>query len=99
MPENFQQLIGVFLDLIWAIIPVIASLTILVFVWGLAKFIAKTGDQKAVEEGKKLMVWGLVGLFVMFSFLSIITFFRNDIGLDDRLGGSKVYPLLPGAKN
>jgi hypothetical protein len=92
--NNLQELIGVLIDLISSVIPVLASLTLLVFLWGITKFIMKTGDQKAVDEGKKLMIWGLVGLFVMMSFMSIITFFRKDTNLD----GSKVYPLLPGAE-
>jgi len=93
MPTNFQQLIWLFIDLISAILPLLASLSLLVFVWGLAKFIMKVGgDEKAVGEGKNLMKWGLLALFLMVSFMGVISFFQRDIGLGDRAS----YPLLPG---
>lgn len=91
-PTNFYELIKIFIDLIWAILPVLGSLAFLVFIWGLAKFIFRVGgDEKAIEEGKKLMVWGLVGLFVMVSFISIISFAYNDIGFSHTFG----FPFLP----
>ncbi len=62
---------------------VVAGLALLVFMWGLVKFIFKIGgDEKAIEEGKNLMKWGLVALFVMISVWGIIGFFQGELGLD-----------------
>lgn len=45
-----------------------AAIALLAFLWGLAKFIFRLGGKEdAVEEGKRVMIWGLVGLFVMIS--------------------------------
>ena len=90
MPTNFTELINVFLDLIAKVIPVVASFALLAFFWGLTKFIAKAGDEKAVAEGKSLMVWGTIAIFVMVSVWGILSFFYNDIGF-----GDFVLPLLP----
>lgn len=91
-PTTFADLIGIFLTIIEAIIPIIASLALLVFFWGLAKFILNvSGDEKAVGEGKKLMVWGLVGLFVMISVWGIIRFASGELGF----GTTLTFPLLP----
>ena len=90
-PQNFGELINVFLDLIELIIPVIAALALLVFFYGLAKFIAKVGgDKKAISEGRNLMIWGLIALFVMVSVWGILRFAYNDIGFT-QFG----VPLLP----
>lgn len=91
-PSNFSELVGVFIGLIARILPVLSALAFLVFIWGLVKFIRNAGDEKAVKDGKKLMVWGLIALFVMVSFLSIISFFYTDIGLGN---GSVGIPYLP----
>jgi len=92
VPSNFSELVGIFVDLIQTALPVIAGLALLVFVWGLAKFIFRVGgDEKAVAEGKKLMVWGLVALFVLVSVWGILRFVYKDIGFARPFG----FPLLP----
>ena len=92
-PATLQDLINIFLDLIRAIIPVVASLALLVFFWGLVKLIFRVGggDEKAVSEGKNLMGWGLIALFVMISVWGILYFFYRDIGFSPQFGA----PLLP----
>lgn len=56
--------------LIWFLI-IIASL---LFFWGVAHLLLATGsgDEEGVKTGKKHLVWGLVGLFIMFSAKGII---------------------------
>lgn len=75
-------------DLINAVGKLINQLTIiaggvalLVFLWGLAKFIFKSGDEKSHEEGIALMTWGIIALFVMVSVWGIIGFMQNALGL------------------
>ena len=47
---------------------IVAGLALLAFFWGLARFIFHVGgDEKAVDEGKRIMKWGLLALFVMVS--------------------------------
>lgn len=90
-PRNFSELVGVFLNIIQDLIPVVASLALLVFLWGLAKFIFRIGgDEKAIVEGKSLMKWGLIALFIMVSVWGIIKFAYDDIGFT-RFG----LPVLP----
>ena len=91
-PTNFSELVDIFLDLTRTALPVIFGLAFLVFLWGLAKFIFRIGgDEKAVGEGKSLMVWGLIALFVMMSFWAIIAFVYRDIGFSRPFG----WPFLP----
>jgi len=73
--------------LINPLIVILVGVALLVFFWGLAKFIFRVGgDEKAVEAGKKLMLWGLLALFVMLSVWGIITFFQRELNLP--IGGS-----------
>ncbi len=91
-PTNFGQFINIFLDLIQTVIPVVAGLALLIFFWGLFKFIFRvgSGDEKAVGEGKNLMIWGLIALFIMVSVWGILRFVYTDIGFT-KFG----LPLLP----
>lgn len=43
-----------------------------VFIWGVVKFIAGAADDKVREEGKKNILWGVVGMFIMMSVFGII---------------------------
>lgn len=91
-PTNFSGLVDIFLDLTRATLPVLAGLAFLVFLWGLVKFIFRLGgDEKALQEGKKLMKWGLIALFIMVSFPAILGFVFNDLGFSWPFGS----PLLP----
>src|SRR3989344_4902770 len=85
-PRTFADIIKIFIDLIQLAIPVIAGLALLVFFKGLAAFIAKSGDEKSHAEGRNLMVWGLVALFVMVSVWGIIRFVYTDLGLSRPFG-------------
>lgn len=88
--RTFSDFIDLILSLIGMLLPVVAGLALLAFFWGLAKFIARVGgDEKAVSEGKSLMVWGLIALFVLISIWGILGF------LSDQLGFAKVFPQLP----
>lgn len=60
---------------------VAAGAALLVFFWGLVKFILKAGDEKGVEEGRRLMLWGIIALFIMVSVWGLVAFIRNEIGV------------------
>lgn len=80
-PTNFKSLIGIFIDLINTALPVLAGIGLLVFFWGLAKFIRNAGEVKDHTEGKDLMIWGVVGLFVLFSVWGIVGFVQSSFGI------------------
>lgn len=55
------------------------GVAIVVFVWGLIKMIGNSDSSDAVAEGKRTMVWGLVGIFIMLSVLGIKQFVIDSI--------------------
>jgi len=85
-PQNFGQLINLFLDLIYALVPLIVGLSLLVFLRGLALFVWSAGDTTKHEEGRKIMIWGTIGLFVMFSLWGILRFAYGDFGFSRSFG-------------
>ena len=90
---GIKDLITAVGGLINPLIVILVGVALLVFFWGLAKFIFRVGgDEKAVEGGKRLMGWGLLALFVMLSVWGIIRFMQNALLLP--LPGSGCSPIL-----
>lgn len=50
------------------LIALLSGFAVLAFVRGIAVFIWTAGDEEKRKEGKKFMIWGIVGMFVLFSF-------------------------------
>ena len=65
-PQNFAQLVNLFLGLINPMVSILGSVAILIFLWGIIKYITSAGDE-GHKQGRQLMAWGIVALFVMVS--------------------------------
>lgn len=65
------------------------SLATIIFLWGIVKFIWQ--DNK--EEGKSNIIWGLIGIFIMFSIWGIVSFMqKSTVGKINTInGGNPVY--------
>ncbi|MBP9701270.1 MAG: hypothetical protein KBD54_02650 [Candidatus Pacebacteria bacterium] len=64
-----------------AIIPLIFALALLFFLWGVMKFIGASDSTKK-EEGKKFIIAGIIGLFVMTSLWGIIKILGTTLGIE-----------------
>ena len=71
-------------DLIQQLIPITAAIALLVFFWGLVKFITKAGDEAALAEGRRLMIWGVVALFVLVTVWGLTEFIGNQLNIQPR---------------
>lgn len=92
-PTDFKSLIGLFIDILKPLAVLFATLSLLVFLFGVAKFIFRVGgDEKEVSNGKKLMIYGIIGLFIMFSFYAILSFIYGEF---DFAGPVQFPPALP----
>jgi hypothetical protein len=75
-------------------IPVVVGLAFLSYVWGITKFIFKAGDAAAHKEGRNLLIWGTVALFVLFSLWGILRFLHNELELAPSSTGDFGLPLF-----
>lgn len=83
IPKNFTELAYIFIDLILAALPLVFALSVLAFFWGLAKFILNAGNEDGREDGKQVMKWGIVALFVAVSLFGILTFIYGEFGFSN----------------
>lgn len=70
------------------LIPLVFSLALLMFFWGVVKYIKSEGSAK--EDGRKIMIWGVVAMFVMASIWGIVYLIRSELGI-----GSQTNMPLP----
>ena len=68
--------------LISKLLPITFALSILFFFWGVAQFVLHAGDEKKIKEGKSLMVWGVIAIFVMSSIWGIVKLIGTTLGVD-----------------
>ncbi len=54
------------------IILLLAATSFILFLWGVFEFIAHAGDATKRKEGKDAILWGLVGLVIIFGAYGII---------------------------
>ncbi|MBI1956929.1 MAG: hypothetical protein HYS44_00510 [Candidatus Niyogibacteria bacterium] len=77
-------------NLLNAVIVVIIALAGLVFLWGVFKFVSAAGDEKARTTGRQFIIWGLVGLAVMFAFWGIVNILIDTFSLQKGSAGLTV---------
>lgn len=88
---NLTNLLTSFGNLVRLALPIVVALALLAFFWGLVKFIFNAGDEAAKEQGKSIMIWGLVALFVMVSVWGLVQF----IGTAFNIGTPATPPVVP----
>lgn len=60
-----DSLVNPFIELLFAI-------AFLVFIWGVFEFIAGASDTTKRDKGRKHMIWGIIGLFIMLTAYGIL---------------------------
>jgi ABC-type phosphate transport system permease subunit len=63
------------------LILLLMAVAVLVFFWGVFEFISKSDSDEAREKGKRNMLWGIVGLFIMVAVFGIIQIILGTFGI------------------
>lgn len=63
--------------------PIVVALALLYFFWGLAQYILNAGNEEKKKQGRDIMIWGILALFIMVSVWGIINVIRDTFNLDD----------------
>ena len=67
------------------IVPVIFALAFAFFIWGVAsRFFFHGDDETKREEGKKFILWGILGMVVMFSVWGLVNILLSTLGISSR---------------
>ena len=64
------------------VVPVIFALAFLVFVWGIVShFFLHPGDEKKREEGRAFILWGFLGMVLLFSVWGFVNLLLSTLGI------------------
>ena len=89
--ETLLRSVGRLVDIA---LPIVVAIALLVFFWGLVKFITSAGSEDAKKEGQRLMIWGLIALFVMVAVWGLIRFIGTALGVNPEANPT-VIPTVP----
>ncbi|MGD0328767.1 MAG: hypothetical protein ABSB00_03655 [Minisyncoccia bacterium] len=75
------------------IVPVLFAIAFIVFLYGVFKvFILGANSEEEKGKGKTLMLWGLVGFFIMVSVWGLVNILTGTIGFGNSSGPSGGVP-------
>jgi len=92
-PENLIQLIDRFVEILGSLIPLLFGVALIGFLWGVAQFVLNADSEDKRRDGKKIMIWGIIGLFVMISIWGLVAVIGGTFGIGVDPGAP---PRLPG---
>jgi Type IV secretion system pilin len=81
-----------FIDIVNTIlVPVLFALAFIVFIWGaFTTFILGATSEETKDKGKSLMLWGLIGFFVMISVWGLVNILTGTVTFGNNAAPSSV---------
>jgi len=64
-----------------ALIPILIGILVIVFAWGIVKYILGTADSK--DSAKRIMIWGVIGITLVVSIWGVVNLLQNVFGITD----------------
>ena len=87
VPGILSRIQGIFI----IVIPIIMTLALLYFLWGLAQYILGAGDEEKRKAGRDMMIYGIIALFVMAAVWGLVGVLGRTVGV----GTGGAIPDLP----
>lgn len=79
---NVDELFADIQGWITRLIPLMFAIGLVVFLYGLVRFLFSNNSDDATENGKRIMIWGIIALFVMASVWGLVNFLQGSFGLN-----------------
>lgn len=90
--SNVESLVSSAGRIINLLVPIVFTLALLLFFWGLVQFLWAGPEKK--DDAKKMMIWGVVALFVMATIWGLVRFIGDAFGISQN-GAPSVQNLIP----
>lgn len=75
-------------SLVNMVVPIILTLAIIYFMWGLLQYLTKAGEEQA--KARDQMIWGIVAIAVMVSIWGLVGILQSTFGIE-----GQNTPLVP----
>ncbi|KKS33385.1 MAG: hypothetical protein UU96_C0026G0012 [Parcubacteria group bacterium GW2011_GWC2_42_13] len=67
----------IIVQIINPVIVILVTLALVVFIWGIVQMIYSANNEEKRTQGKKHLLWGLVGLFIMLTVRGLLAIIQN----------------------
>ena len=91
---NIETLIRSIGRVVALALPIVVAIALLAFFWGLLKFIFAQGNEESKADAKRIMLWGIIALFVMVAVWGLVRFIGTALGVTPETG-PQVIPTVP----
>ncbi len=81
--QGLESVLVTINDLLNLIVPIIMVIAIIVFFWGLVKYLMAAGDAESKSQGLHLMVGGIIALFVMATVWGLVQVLQDTFGITE----------------
>jgi len=78
-----EDLIGGIGGILRTLVPILVTLALVVFIWGLIRYIASGGDEEKRKEARQTMIWGVIIFAVIVSIWGLVALLRSIFGVTD----------------
>jgi type VI protein secretion system component VasK len=69
-------------ELVNPVILLLTAVALVVFAWGVFKLIYSAGDDKGREQGRRALLWGIIGFVIIFGAYGIINLAMDTFNLE-----------------
>ncbi len=90
---SVQSLLTLVGTILTSLVPIAIGLAVVLFLFGVVKYVAAGDDEAGRSSGRQLMLWGIVALFVMVSVWGLVSLLGTTVGVTQ--GGTGTVPTLP----
>ena len=80
MIDTFIKNINTFI--VNPIIGFVFALAFVFFLWGIVEYFWNPDSESARTKGRLHMIWGIIGMFIMFAVFAIMRIIANTLGVD-----------------
>lgn len=74
---DLPEIAAVILNILGWVVLIIMSLALINFLWGVAQYILSAGDEAKKVEGRNMMIYGIIALFVMVAVWGLVRVLRE----------------------
>ena len=88
--QTVQTILVKFQDILRMVIPIIITLAIIFFLWGLTQYVTSAGDEAKRKEAATKIIGGIVVIFVMVTVWGLVYVLGRSFGIEP---GSQNLPV------
>jgi|SRR3989344_5333514 len=77
---DFKSLVNKIIENINYLMVLVVGLAVFVFIWGIFRYFVAGANEKKVEEARNVLIYGLLGIFIMLSVWGLVNILINTFG-------------------